>query len=119
MTEISPSSRQPIWSAWTLEHLVHERSVALGAALDKSSYASYSSALNSYLTFCKLHERPIEPTEETLSFYVVFMSHHIQPRSVDSYLSGICNSLEVFYPNVRKARSSILVSRTLNGCKCL
>jgi hypothetical protein len=119
MIQISASSRQPIWEAWTLDRLIHERSIALGSALDKSSYGTYSSALNSYLTFCKLHDRPVEPTEDTLSFYVVFMSRHIQPRSVDSYLSGICNELEIFYPNVRKVRSSILVSRTLNGCKRL
>ncbi|KAJ3473685.1 hypothetical protein NLI96_g12876 [Meripilus lineatus] len=47
------------------------------------------------------------------------MSHHIKPTSVDSYLSGICHQLEHLYPEVRKARQSHLVARTLKGCKRL
>ena len=60
---------------------------------------------------------PVEPTEETLSFFTVFMSSHIKPDSVDSYLSGIANQLEGFFPDVHKNRNSILVSQTLAGCK--
>ncbi|RDX39623.1 hypothetical protein OH76DRAFT_1297419, partial [Lentinus brumalis] len=62
---------------------------------------------------------PIEPTEQTLSLYAIYECHHIEPRSVDSYLSGICSELEPFYPNIRKIRSSALVSRTLRGGKRL
>ncbi|EPQ55313.1 hypothetical protein GLOTRDRAFT_106024 [Gloeophyllum trabeum ATCC 11539] len=49
--------------------------------------------------------------------YVTYMSAHIEPRSVDSYLSGICSGLESYFPHVREARKSRLVSRTLRGCK--
>ncbi|KAI0737012.1 hypothetical protein BC629DRAFT_1265215, partial [Irpex lacteus] len=63
------------------------------------------------------HQFPIEPTPDTLSFYTVYMCHHIKPASVDSYLSGICNQLEPFFPQVRSARKSPLVARTLAGCK--
>ncbi|KIY52572.1 hypothetical protein FISHEDRAFT_34973 [Fistulina hepatica ATCC 64428] len=49
-------------------------------------------------------------------FYVVYMSHHIKPSSVMSYLSGICSQLEPFYPDVCRARSSNIVRRTLTGC---
>ena len=45
------------------------------------------------------------------------MSAHIKPDSVNSYLSGICNQLEVYFPDIRKNRNSILVSRTLAGCR--
>jgi hypothetical protein len=45
------------------------------------------------------------------------MSSHIKPDSVDSYLSGISNQLESFFPDVRKNRNSLFVSRTLMGCK--
>jgi len=38
---------------------------------------TYNSALNSYLTFVRLHNLSSTPTEDTLSFYVVYMSHHI------------------------------------------
>lgn len=113
------SSRQPHRAAWTLERLRYERMVALGSAIDRSSAITYTSALQSYLTFCHLHSFSIEPTPDTLSFFTVYMSHHIKPPSVDSYLSGICNQLEPFYPDVREARRHRLVSRTLRGCKKL
>lgn len=112
-------SRQRAREAWTREHLVHMRSVALGAAIDSSSAQTYGSALNSFIEFCRLHGFPVEPTADTLSFYVVFMCHHIRPESVDSYLSGICNELEPHFPQVREIRKSMLVSRTLQGCKRL
>jgi hypothetical protein len=59
---------------------------------------------------------PVEPTPDTLSFYVVFLSTYIKPDSVNSYLSGICRQLEAFYPEVRQNRKSLLVSRTMIGC---
>ncbi|RDB15294.1 hypothetical protein Hypma_004713 [Hypsizygus marmoreus] len=116
MIRISSTSRQPRREAWTMDHLVHERSIVLGFAIDESSNLAYTSALNSYLTFCKLHNLPIEPTTETLSFFTVYMSFHIKPDSVSSYLSGICNQLEPYFPDVREHRNSILVSCTLTGC---
>jgi hypothetical protein len=112
-------SRQPIRQPWTNERLIHERAIALGHAIDRSTKSSYNSGTNSYLTFCHLHHRPIDPTPETLSFFTVFMSHHINPKSVDNYLSGVCNNLEGFFPEIRTARNSPLVSRTLAGCKRL
>lgn len=59
----------------------------------------------------------MEPTSQTLSYYVTFQSFFINPRSVDSYLSGIANQLEPFFPDVRKNQSSQLVARTLAGAK--
>ncbi|KAF7984093.1 hypothetical protein HWV62_17670 [Athelia sp. TMB] len=91
--------------------------VALGSAIDRTTSITYSSALQSYLTFCRSHSFPINPTPDTLSFYTVYMSHHIKPSLVDSYLSGICNQLEPFYPDVREVHHHRLVTRTLRGCK--
>jgi hypothetical protein len=119
MNLAAKKSRQPARQAWTRERLVLERSIALGSALDASTYDTYNSALNSYITFCRLHEMDTSPTEDTLSLYVVYMSHHIKPESVDSYLSGICNLLEPFHPDIRARRTATLVSRTLKGCKRL
>ena len=120
MIDLSPSSRQPMRQPWTLDRLIHERSIALGFSIDSSTSSTYTSALNSYITFCKLHNFPIEPTPETLSFFTVYMSHYIKPDSVDSYLrliSGICNQLEDHFPEVRKNGNSRLVSKTSAGCK--
>lgn len=41
---------------------------------------------------------------------------HVKPSTVKSYLLGICNQLEFFYPNVCDARRSQIVTRTLTGC---
>jgi hypothetical protein len=117
--ELSPGSRQPQRQAWTTAKLVHERAIALGYAVDKSSNFTYTSALNSYINFCTIHGFSIEPTEDTMSFFVIYMCHHIDPKSVDSYLSGICNQLESAFPNVRNVRKSPLVKNTLKGGKRL
>ena len=45
------------------------------------------------------------------------MAHHIKPKSVSSYLSGICNQLEPFFPDVRSHRRHWLVTKTLIGCR--
>ena len=44
---------------------------------------------------------------------------HIKPTSVATYLSGICQQLEPYFPQIRAARNSALVHRTLQGCKHL
>ena len=108
-------SRQPARDAWPRDRLLRERAIALGLAINTSTLKTYSSALNSYLTFVRLHDLPVEPTPDTLSFFVVFMSHHIEPRSVKSYLSGICQQLEPYFPNVRASRHTPLVERTMKG----
>jgi hypothetical protein len=113
MISITRESRQPVRQPWTMDHLIHERSILLGMAIDNSTASTYTLATNSYLTFCKLHNIPIDPTSETLSYYITFQSSHINPKSVESYLSGICSNLEPFFPEVRSNRDSALVKRTL------
>lgn len=100
-----------------MERLNAELTINLGMAIDRSTHSSYSSALNSYLTFCRLHDLSIEPTQRNLALFVTFQSSFINPKSVDSYLSGIVNQLESHFPDVRNARKSMLVSRALQGAK--
>ena len=109
--------RQPIREAWSFDRLRHERALALGHAIDTTTWKNYSSALNSYLDFVKKHHLPVDPTPDTLSFYIVYLSHFIKPNSVDTYLSGICQQLEPLFPDIRKNRKVPLVRRTLDGCK--
>src|SRR5882672_5119455 len=108
-------SRQPNQPAWSHEHLYRERAIALGYTLDNSMIQTYNSHLQSFLSFCKLHTFPLDPTPDTLSFFIIFMGHHIKPISVTQYLSGIVNSLEPYFPDVRKNRHSVLITRTLAG----
>src|SRR6267378_819383 len=109
--------RQRKRERWSMDRLVHERALALGEAIDLSTKKSYGSALNSYLNFILLHHLPVEPTDDTLSLFTVYMSFYIKLDSVDSYLSGIVHQLEPYFPDIRKARKSMLVHRTLAGCK--
>ncbi|KIY47219.1 hypothetical protein FISHEDRAFT_45737 [Fistulina hepatica ATCC 64428] len=112
----NPRVQQPPHAPWTMSRLQFERAIAIGASIDLSSTLTYNSALQSYLTFCHMHQFPIDPTPDMLSFYIVYMSHHIKPSSVNSYLSGICSQLEPFYPTICHVHSSNLVRRTLTGC---
>jgi hypothetical protein len=117
--QMSPSGmgrRAKSRTRWPIERLTHERNVALGSALALSTHSTYNSAIQSWLSFAKRHEFAIEPTVETLSFWIVYESFHIEPRSVNSYLSGVINKLEPFFPDVRSLRNHTTVKRTLRGC---
>ncbi|OJA08810.1 hypothetical protein AZE42_05069 [Rhizopogon vesiculosus] len=100
-----------------MDRLLHERFIALGFTLARSTCSSYDSTLASYLEFCRLHQLPITPSPDTFSFYIVWLSSYILPSSVDSYLSGICSKMEDEFPDARHVRKSRLVQRTLAGCK--
>ena len=119
MISSSVHSRQPLRWPWTCKRLFREWAITLGQAIDNSTWKNYSSALNSYLNFIKMHDFPLEPTSETLSLFTVCMSHHIKPNSVATYLSGICQQLEPYFPNVHSAWNSALVHHTLQGCRRL
>jgi hypothetical protein len=93
MISVSKTSRQPVQEAWTIQRLNSEFAINLGLAIDCSTHDNYSSALNSYLTFCRLHDIDIEPTQRTLALYVTFQAAHINPKSIDTYLLGIANQL--------------------------
>ena len=77
-------SNQRPHTPWSQSQLEHEHAVALGLAIDNTMWLNYSSALNSYLDFVKNHDFPVDPTPDTLSFYIVYMSSHIKPDSVDT-----------------------------------
>jgi hypothetical protein len=112
-------SKRIMTVAWSRDRLFRERAIALGHSIELSTVHAYNSHLQSYLSFSKIHGFPIEPTPDTLRFFVVFMAHHIKPASVAAYLSGICNCLEPHFPDVHSVRNSPIVSRCLAGIKKL
>jgi hypothetical protein len=112
-----PSRPRPPRETWSYERLLRERAIAIASAVEPASALSYSSAVTSYFNFCSSHSLPVEPTPDTLSLFTVYMAHHIKPKSVSSYLSGICNQLEPFFPDVRSHRRHWLVTKTLAGCR--
>ena len=93
-----------------IDQLNSELVINLGLAIDHSTHESCSSTLTSYLTFCRLHRFDIEPMQQTLTYYITFQSSHIDPKSIDSYLPGICNQLESHFPDVQNVRKSPMVS---------
>lgn len=102
-------------SRWPIERLIHERNIALGSSLSLSSRSTYDHALKSWLDFAKLHDFPVEPNHDTLSYYIAYESCFIEPRSVATYLSGIMNKLEPHFPGIRAVRRHHIVKRTLAG----
>ncbi|KAF8808364.1 hypothetical protein BYT27DRAFT_7096972, partial [Phlegmacium glaucopus] len=76
------------------------RATEIGQAIDATTLKYYNSALNLYLSFVQIHNMLVEPSPETLSFFTVFMCHYINPWSVASYLSGILQQLEPYFPGV-------------------
>lgn len=87
-------------------------------SLSKLSQLSYTTAVRSYIHFCNIHNLPIKPTPDTLSYYITFASFFVKPQMLSSYLSGICSHLKLHFPMCRAARNSYLVARTFAGIKC-
>ena len=108
---VRPHER-PVWSR---ERLIVERARLLANTLAPNTRIAYNAAFNSYMLFCNAHAFSMEPTPDTLSFYITYMASFVKPTTVASYLSGIASNLEEIYPEVRKVRKHWLVTRTLQG----
>ncbi len=98
MTHQLPVSRQPVRPRWTDNNFKREIHIALTAAINLPIEGLYGSALNSWIVFCNCHKILSKPTLHSLKNYTIYMCNHIKPRSVNTYLSGICNQLEKTYP---------------------
>ncbi|KAH8930080.1 hypothetical protein BT69DRAFT_1189312, partial [Atractiella rhizophila] len=105
----------PNRKAWSRERLLQERSSTLALSYDPATKESYTSAARSYIQFCQLHHFPLTPSSDTLSFYIVFMSHYVKPQTIKSYLSGIASFIEPYFPDWHTVRRSRLVKMTLAG----
>jgi hypothetical protein len=46
----------------------------------------------------------------------MYMCHHISPCSVTTYLSGLVNQLQPYFPDITSAHQSRIVRQTLQGC---
>lgn len=85
--------------------------------IDKSIGQSYDSHFTSYISFCNLHNLPIIPSTNTLAQYIAFMSQHIAPKSLDTYLSGISFRLRPFFPNIMEICNSNYICSIMKGMK--
>lgn len=111
----NPRSRQPERPAWSQDRLLRERAILLGFSIAPSTSLAYDSALASYVDFCQKHNFPLEPSIDTFSFYITYMSHFVKPSTISSYLSGIANKLTPYFSDTAKIRVAPLVKKTLQG----
>jgi len=108
--------RQPSRQPWSLERLIQERATNLSLALETGTTQNYHSATRSWISFIEMHNFPLEPSADTLSFYISYMSTHVKVETIEGYLSGLASVLEPFFPDVRQHRKLPLVKQTLKGC---
>lgn len=108
--------RRPIRQPFPIPKLRGLLGEALDNAWDVSTKKVYRSHMYSYLNFVNTHQLPLEPSEDTLALYIVFMSNHIKPSSVEVYLAGISHYLAPYYPSIRTVRQSQFIKQTLRGC---
>lgn len=101
--------------AWSRAQLVATRAQLLQNALALRSKSAYGAAFRSYMRFCEIHNFSLQPTTDTLTFYIAYMSSYVQPHTVATYLSGIIFHLQEIFPETRQVRESWLVKRTLQG----
>lgn len=84
-----------------------------------STQLTYGSVLNLYIAFCERHAFPIEPTTDTVLFFVAYMSTYIQPLSVASYLLGVMKNLKPFFPHAQELHAHCIVKDVLCGAEQL
>ena len=114
MTSRTPWSRT-LQDPWPPNLLRSWKAYYIDSSLAPSLRLSYSSTLQSYKDFCLRHDFSLQPTANTLSLFITFCSQVICPSSISSYLSAVVSQLELYYPDVRATRQSLLVRRTLAG----
>lgn len=85
--------------------LVH----ALENAWDPATCHVYFSHLKSYFCFINMHNLKLEPSPLNLALYIIYMSEHIKPSSIELYLTGICHYLSIEFPMVNQWRDNPLV----------
>ena len=61
-------------------------------------------------------DRTSDSLLETLSYFIVYMSHHINPHSVKCYLSGLVQQLELDHPAIRDFHNSRHITKVMRGC---
>src|SRR5882724_6808303 len=116
MIWLSAQSRQPQHIAWSNEHLLCEHALALGHVIKSSTAITYNSHLQSSVLL-QTASPSVTPTINTFSFYIIYMCHHINPHSVVTYLSNICNNLEPYFLSVQMIQNNPLIVCSLTGMK--
>jgi len=59
---------------WTTDHLCAQQAWYFSKCINLSSKSTYWSGFNSYLAFCYQHKIDLDPTPNTLSWFVAYMA---------------------------------------------
>ena len=110
--ELVPRSTRPPPSLKDLDARVSHLQLH---AIEKSTIKGYSTDARDYVRFCRLHHLSLDPTPQTLSRYIAFMSMSI--GSGPKYLTGARHFLQQFYPNFDVNRATAAVQATIRGSK--
>src|SRR5258708_20425575 len=109
--QLGVRARQPKRATWTIDHLRSQRAIYLSNCLDTSTKTTYQSGMNSYITFCNTHNLDLDPSPDTLSFFISFMARQIGPsgkpisiHTITSYPSEIPPNLKPFFPIIRSIK---------------
>ena len=106
--ELTLSSARP---SLKLEDLDARVSHLQAHALEKSTIGGYSTSAHDYICFCRLHQLPLDPTPQTLSWYIAYTSLSI--ASGPKYLTGTHHFLHELYPNFDDNHASPSVQATI------
>ena len=84
-------------------------------SIEMSNARGYTTGAHDYISFCVNHSLPLDPTLQTLSWYIAYTSRFI--GSGPKYLSGACHFLSDLYPSFNTNHSHPLVQATISGSK--
>jgi len=93
----------PIWEWWSMEqHKDTCTSFTVGAALEHSTWHTYTSALTVYTNFVTFTNSPWAYHWHTWFFFhhLQYMSYHIKLSPVKSYLSSVCSELKLIWCDI-------------------
>ena len=93
----------------------------MSGSIDSTLASTYSLGFQSYWAFCQQHNFKLELMVDTLSFYIAYMAKQDNPvtkkpisaHTISSYLSGVANTLEPYYPDIHKTCQHPFVVKTL------
>lgn len=125
---LGESWRGSFWAAWGVENAGRDIGYQCLAGLgwqgspsttqcDLEIYLGYIMEAHDYLLFCISHGIPIDPTPQTLLWYIAYTSQYV--ASGLKYLTSVHHFLAKLYPDFDKTWSSLLLQSMILGMKRL
>lgn len=110
-----PSTPQMVHPAITLSALDKCIAFLQANAVEKYTLLHYSTGTHDYISFCINHHLPLDPTPQTLAWYIAYTLQFIS--SGPKYLSGTRHFLHDLYPDFDTNRAHPSVQATITGSR--